>query len=77
MAPFLYKTTEGPRYIRGHAVTLSMAGAGALIYTFMALYFIQRNKKRQNGDEDGLITGMSEDEIAEKGDENPRFVFTH
>ena len=77
MAPFLYKTNEAPRFTRGHAVTLAMAGSGALIYGFMSFYFFQRNRKRRNGDEDGLIAGMSDDEIAEKGDENPRFVFTY
>jgi hypothetical protein len=57
-------------------VTLSMAGAGAVIYTFMSIYFRIQNKKRKNGEEDHLIEGLSEEEIAEKGDENPRFVYT-
>jgi hypothetical protein len=58
-------------------VTLAMAGAGAVIYVFMSSYFVQRNKKRRDGDEDALIAGMSDDKIAEKGDENPRYVFTY
>jgi hypothetical protein len=53
-----------------------MAGAGAVIYTFMSIYFRIQNKKRKNGEEDHLIEGLSEEEIAEKGDENPRFVYT-
>ena len=77
MAPFLYKTNEAPRFTRGHAVTLAMAGAAAVIYGFMSFYFFQRNKKRQNGDEDHLMAGLREDEIAERGDENPRYVFTY
>ena len=58
-------------------MTLSMAAAGAIIYSFMSFYFMRRNKKRQSGDEDALMAGLSDDEIAEKGDENPRFVFTY
>jgi len=77
MAPFLYKTDEAPRFTRGHAVTLSMAAAAAIIYSFMSFYFAQRNRKRRNGDEDVLVAGLSDDEIAEMGDENPRFVFTY
>jgi hypothetical protein len=38
MAPFLYKTTEAPRFIRGHAVSLSMVAAAAAIYAFMSFY---------------------------------------
>jgi hypothetical protein len=77
LAPFLYKIGEAPRFIRGHAVTLSMAGVAALIYSLMSIYFVQRNKKRQNEDEDGRIAGLSEEEIAKMGDENPRFQFTY
>ena len=58
-------------------MTLSMAGAGAIIYSMMSVYFMRRNKRRQRGDEDALIAGLSDEEIAEKGDENPRFVFTY
>lgn len=58
-------------------MTLAMAGAGGIIYTTMSIYFRSRNKERIDGKEDHTITGLSEDDIAEKGDENPRFVFTY
>jgi hypothetical protein len=73
----LYKTTEAPQFIRGHAVTLSMVAMAGLIYAFMGLYFSRRNKRRLAGAEDVKIAGKSEDEIAEMGDENPRYVFTY
>jgi hypothetical protein len=53
-----------------------MAGAAALIYTFMSVYFRIQNKKRKDGEQDHLIEGLSEEEIAEKGDENPRYMYT-
>ncbi|KIW61067.1 hypothetical protein PV05_01229 [Exophiala xenobiotica] len=77
MSAYLYKTNEAPRYIRGHAVSLSMAGVAAVIYTIMSVYFWSRNKKRQAGKEDSVTSGKTEEEIAEMGDENPRFVFTY
>jgi len=77
MASYLYKTDEAPRYIRGHAVSLSMVAVSAVIYTTMSLYFLNRNRKRRAGREDQKMIGKTEEEIAEMGDENPRYVFTY
>nr|KAK5446097.1 hypothetical protein LTR18_004016 [Exophiala xenobiotica] len=77
MSAYLYKSNEAPRYIRGHAVSLSMAAVAAVIYTIMSFYFLGRNKKRQAGKEDFVTSGKTEEEIAEMGDENPGFVFTY
>lgn len=46
-----------------------MVVMSACIYAFMAYYFTARNRRRREGKEDGKITGMSEEEIAEMGDE--------
>jgi hypothetical protein len=35
-----------------------------------------QNERREKGDEDHLIQGMSEDEVAELGDDSPRFRYT-
>ncbi|KAL2844996.1 histidine phosphatase superfamily [Aspergillus pseudoustus] len=32
MSPFLYKTNEGPRYVRGNAVTLALVGFAGVVY---------------------------------------------
>jgi hypothetical protein len=77
MAPFLYQTNEAPRFVRGHGTTLGLVLFAGLVFLTMMFYFMRRNKARQNGEEDHLIEGMAEDEIAELGDENPRFVFTY
>ena len=77
MAPFLYKTNEAPRFIRGHAVTLGLVAFSAILYGLMSLYFVRRNRSRKEGKEDGLTSAKSEAEIAELGDENPRFMYTY
>ncbi|KAK5239833.1 hypothetical protein LTR16_011450 [Cryomyces antarcticus] len=77
MASFLYPTKEGPRYVKGHAVTLAMVGFAISVYGFMSWYFARENRRRKNGVEDGKIAGMSEEEIAELGDRNPRFAYTY
>ncbi|CAI6339018.1 unnamed protein product [Periconia digitata] len=76
MSSFLYPAKEGPRYIRGHAVTLAMVAFSSTVYAFMWWYFSMVNARRARGDEDHKIEGMSDEEIAELGDDSPRFVYT-
>lgn len=72
----LYENHEAPRFIRGHAVTLSVVLAAGAIFLSIMFYFIQKNKARQDGEEDHLVEGKTEEEINELGDESPRFLFT-
>lgn len=76
MAPFLYKTNEAPRYVRGHAVTLSLVAFAILVYSSMSLVLSRENSRRREGKEDTKIANMSDEEIEELGDASPRFVYT-
>ncbi|PUU76104.1 major facilitator superfamily domain-containing protein [Tuber borchii] len=76
MAPFIYVSKDSPRYIKGHAVSLSMVGAAAIIYTFLWYWFSKLNSSRERGEENEKIVGLSEEDIAELGDESPRFRYT-
>ncbi|KAL4962495.1 allantoate permease family MFS transporter [Aspergillus stella-maris] len=75
MSPFLYKTTEGPRYVRGNAVTLGLVGFAGIVYGLMWVYYEWKNKQRDRGLEDAKIEGMSDEQIEEMGDMSPRFRF--
>ncbi|KUI71831.1 hypothetical protein VM1G_07601 [Cytospora mali] len=75
MSSFIYPSAQGPRYIKGHAITLSLVGMSTLIYASMALYFKAQNKKRDAGEVHPDHQHMSEDELAELGDESPHFRF--
>lgn len=75
MAPFLYPSGEGPRYIRGHAVTLALVGFAAILYIVMYAYFKSENAKRASGKRDAIKQGLTEEEVIALGDENPGFVF--
>ncbi|EME40124.1 hypothetical protein DOTSEDRAFT_91393 [Dothistroma septosporum NZE10] len=75
MAPFLYPAGEGPRYIRGHAVTMSLVALGAVIYGVMYLFFTAENKKRLSGAKNDKLRGLNEEEILALGDESPHFEF--
>ncbi|KAL2830265.1 histidine phosphatase superfamily [Aspergillus cavernicola] len=70
MSPFLYKTNEGPRYVRGNAVTLSLVGFAGVVYGIMWVYYRRKNKRRDQGLEDEKVSGMTDEEIEEMGDMN-------
>ncbi|KAK3307105.1 major facilitator superfamily domain-containing protein [Chaetomium strumarium] len=76
MASYLYPLEQGPRYIRGHAVTMAMVAWACLVYVVLWFSYSRANAKRRRGDEDHKTEGISDDEIAELGDESPRFVYT-
>ncbi|KAL8794804.1 MAG: hypothetical protein Q9195_002632 [Heterodermia aff. obscurata] len=76
MAPFLYKTAEGPRFTKGHAVSLSMVGSAMLIYGVMWWVLDRKNQARREGKLDHRFQNMTEEELAELGDDSPRFFYT-
>jgi hypothetical protein len=76
MSPFLYKNSEAPRYVRGNAVTLGLVGFAGVLYGVMWVALRVINKRRARGLEDEKITSLSEEEIQEMGDRNPRFVYS-
>ena len=76
MASFLYPAREGPRFVRGHGVTMAMIGWAVCVYAFMSWYFTYENSRRRNGDRDARIQGLDAQEILALGDENPRYRFT-
>lgn len=74
--PIVYKTAEGPQYVRGHAVTLGLVGAASLIYGVLWWFLVNENRKRREGQMDHLIANLSEGEIDELGDRSPKFMYT-
>ncbi|KAF2197665.1 MFS general substrate transporter [Delitschia confertaspora ATCC 74209] len=76
MASFLYPSTEGPRYVRGHAVTMAMVAFSCLCFIFMTIYLEHVNARRLRGEEDYKIEGMTDEQVAELGDDSPRFIYT-
>jgi MFS family permease len=76
MSPFLYPNSEGPRFVRGNAVTLGLVGFAGVVYGGMWLCYRIINKQRAQGLEDEKISSLSEQEIQEMGDRNPRFLYS-
>ncbi|KAL4908150.1 hypothetical protein BDW74DRAFT_97637 [Aspergillus multicolor] len=76
-APFLYKTNEGPRYIKGHAVSMGLVAMSAIIYLLFWAWFKRKNERKRSGKEDWRVEGMTEEEAEELGEHNPRFMYTY
>lgn len=78
MSAFIYPAADAPRYVRGHAVTLSMVGLGTVIYAFMWWWYRRENNKRDEGTMSGRERweGLTEEELMELGDDSPRYRYT-
>lgn len=46
------------------------------IYAVLWFWFARENKKREEGPLKPIHEGLSEDELAELGDDSPRFKYT-
>ncbi|KAI8947527.1 major facilitator superfamily domain-containing protein [Xylaria longipes] len=76
MASFIYPSTDAPRYIKGNAVSLSLVGLAALVHGLLWFWYSRENKRRDEGLIKPEHANLSEDELAELGDESPRFRYT-
>ncbi|KAG5978728.1 hypothetical protein E4U55_006012 [Claviceps digitariae] len=76
MSAFIYPNPDQPRYIRGHAVSLALVGTSTAIYGFLWFWYWRENGRRDRGIMREEHRAMSEEELAELGDESPRFRYT-
>lgn len=73
----LYKTHEGPRFVKGHAVSMALIAMSSVIYLSFWAFFRHQNKRKMAGKEDHRIQGLTEEEAEELGEHNPRFHYTY
>ncbi|KAL8640733.1 MAG: hypothetical protein Q9226_008713, partial [Calogaya cf. arnoldii] len=74
-APFLYPTLDSPRFVMGHAVTIALLGFTGLMVGIVWWAMVRINKRRESGDEDGKIMGLTEEQTDALGDESPRYRY--
>lgn len=53
-----------------------MVAFALVCYAILWAYLGILNSRRERGEEDYLIEGKSEEEVAEMGDESPKFRYT-
>ncbi|KAF1920552.1 high-affinity nicotinic acid transporter-like protein [Ampelomyces quisqualis] len=76
MSAFIYPAADRPRYIKGHAITMAMVAFAIACYTVLWIALKRINDRRDKGEEDHLMAAMTDDEVAELGDDSPRFRYT-
>ncbi|KAI1195373.1 DNA-repair protein rad2 [Nemania serpens] len=72
MASFIYASADQPRYIKGNAVSLSLVSVAALAYGLLWFWYARENARRDKGLIKPEHATLSDDELAELGDESPR-----
>jgi hypothetical protein len=75
-APFLFNASDAPTYYPGYGATIGMLALGTGLYTLLHLYYRRQNSRKLQGLEDWRIEGKTEEEIAEMGEDNPRYLYT-
>ena len=75
-APFLFNNADAPTYYPGYGATIALLALGAGIYATLHFWYRAQNKRKLEGKEDYRMEGLSEEEIAELGEHNPRFFYT-
>jgi hypothetical protein len=76
VAPFLYSADMAPEFTAGYGATIGLLALGISIYIALHFYFRMKNKRKLSGKEDWRIEGKTEEEIAEMGEDNPRYLYT-
>ncbi|KAF1843847.1 high-affinity nicotinic acid transporter-like protein [Cucurbitaria berberidis CBS 394.84] len=76
MSAFIYPTADRPRFIKGHGITMAMVAFAIACYAVLWVCLNMANTRREKGEEEHLIEGMSDEEVAELGDDSPRFRYT-
>lgn len=69
-------SADQPRYIKGNAVSLSLVSVAALAYGLLWFWYARENARRDKGLIKPEHATLSDDELAELGDESPRFRYT-
>jgi hypothetical protein len=80
VAPFLYTPEKQPngtnKYTAGYSATIGLLALGVVIYIALHFYFRRKNNRKLSGKEDWRMEGKTEEEIAEMGEDNPRYLYT-
>ena len=56
---------------------MALVAMSSAIYTLFWLYFRYENKRRAAGKLDHKIEGMTDEEVDELGEHNPRYRYTY
>ncbi|KAI0427587.1 DNA-repair protein rad2 [Xylaria sp. FL1042] len=73
MSSFIYPSSGAPRYIKGNGTALSLVALSSLAFSTLWFSYARENRRRDEGLIKPEHASLSEEELAELGDESPRF----
>ena len=65
-----------PTYYPGYGATIGLHALGISVHAALHFWYRNQNKRKLLGREDYRMEGLSEEEIKEIGEHNPRFIYT-
>lgn len=75
LATWTYLPTDGPDYIKGHSINLGCGFSAAVVSVIGIVYIRNENKKRNAGDRDHRLEGLSDEERRGLGYRHPEFRY--
>lgn len=75
-SPFLFSSQYAPHYRPGYGASMGMLVVSLILNIILHLHFKRQNKLRDEGKQDYLLEGKTEEEIESMGERSPRFRFT-
>ncbi|KAJ3534006.1 hypothetical protein NM208_g7729 [Fusarium decemcellulare] len=75
-SPFLFDNKYKPHFRPGYGGSMGMLAFSMLLNVILHLHFKRQNKLRDEGKQDYLLEGKTEEEIESMGERSPRFRFT-
>ncbi|TFL00698.1 major facilitator superfamily domain-containing protein [Pterulicium gracile] len=75
-SPFLFSDKHKPGYRPGYAATIGMLAFALCLHVTLYLSLKRANARKLSGQEDWRMEGKTEEEIADLGEDNPRYLYT-
>jgi hypothetical protein len=75
-APFLFSNQYSPEYYPGYGAMIGLMALQTTLHAVVGLYWRRQNQRKLAGKEDWRMEGLSEDEINELGEHNPRYLYS-
>lgn len=75
-APFLFSNQYAPTYYPGYGAMIGLLALQGTLHATVGLYWRHQNKRKLAGKEDWRMEGLTEEEINELGEHNPRYLYS-
>lgn len=75
IASWTYTAADAPRYIKGHSINLVFGCCAVVLVVLIMGNLARQNRRKDSGQGDGALNGLTEDEVANLGHLHPEFRY--